>query len=109
MNPVPIRLVTGSPVRGTDPILGVLQEWTSKTDTLVLEFPVAFAPGQPFQIMITEPAFELSLRAIGSKRIEPAASSRFEVRARPVNLTRELRARLSAVTSPRGLLAGPSE
>jgi hypothetical protein len=61
----------------------------------------AFAPGAPVKLAIAlaDGSLDVELKAIGSRRAE--GETMFEVRARAMNLRRELRQRLDAALSPR--------
>jgi len=61
---------------------------------LVFQSPRAFAPGAPVRLSIAlvDGSLHVDLKAIGSRRAE--GDTMFEVRARAMNLRRELRQRL---------------
>ena len=90
IEPVTLTLSTGEP--------GAVVAWDGAV--LVFTSPRAFAPGAPIKLSLAladSPA-DLELKAIGSRRAERDAL--FQVRARAMNLRRELRLRLDAALRP---------
>ena len=84
--PVALALSTGES--------GSVVSWDGTT--LVFRSPRAFAPGAPVRLAIAldDGALDVDFKAIGSRRAEGATM--FDVRARAMNLRRELRQRLDA-------------
>ena len=89
--PVALTLSTGES--------GSVVSWDGTT--LVFRSPRAFAPGAPVKLAIAleDGALDVDFKAIGSRRAE--GETMFDVRARAMNLRRELRQRLDAALGAR--------
>jgi hypothetical protein len=81
--------MTALPVEWPGGHRGVLEAFDGRV--VVLDAPVAFAPGAPMHLQVRFDASTtgtLEARSVGSRR---RPDGRFEVRARPVNLRRQVR------------------
>ena len=89
--PVALTLSTGES--------GSVVSWDGTT--LVFRSPRAFAPCAPVKLAIAldDGALDVDFKAIGSRRAE--GETMFDVRARAMNLRRELRQRLDAALGAR--------